>query len=98
MTVANQFNLKTGKDIWEQLAKGGHLNSTGGTYEIPKGELGVAVCCQAPAPPTEKIVMIFCLTWDQPEIKFPGKSAIFKRLLFRILNIVWLQYSRSVKV
>ncbi|ODN01681.1 Non-lysosomal glucosylceramidase [Orchesella cincta] len=81
VTCMNQFNLKTGADIWSKLAETGKLDKECCTFDIKRGEMAVAVCCQSLITANQNSSMVFCLTWDQPEIIFPNKSVIFKRYL-----------------
>jgi hypothetical protein len=70
----NQFDLKTGSDIWLKLAKTGRLDVESCSYELTHGEMGIAVNCQTTLEAGESKEMVFTLVWDQPKIKFKGKS------------------------
>lgn len=70
----NQFDLKTGSDIWLKLNKTGRLDTESCSYELAKGEMGIAVNCITEVGPKGMEEMVFTLAWDQPYIRFKGKQ------------------------
>jgi len=80
VTHVNQFDVKTGLDIWTKLQKSGKLDCESCYYEILKGELGAAVCCSSVVKSNDQDQMVFSLGWHQPVIKFKQtKHSGFKR-------------------
>lgn len=70
----NQFDLKNGSDIWLKLSKTAKLDTETCTYQLAKGEMGVAVNCLAEIDSKKSQEFVFVLSWDQPQIRFKGKQ------------------------
>ena len=68
-----QFDVKTGGDLWSKLSSTGKLDSESSTYELKRGEVGVAVSCSTSVSANSSEEMIFSLVWHQPIINFKGK-------------------------
>ncbi len=77
----NQFNLKSGSDLWLKLSNTGQLDTESCTYELAKGEMGIAVCCCTEVEPKGQEEITFALGWDQPQIKFKGNQWTHTRYL-----------------
>jgi hypothetical protein len=73
------FDLKHGSDIWAKLNKNGRLDTESCSYEITKGEVGVAVNSAGLVASNSCLEMVFVLVWDQPEVTFKGKEHTFTR-------------------
>jgi len=70
----NQFDLKTGSDLWMKLTNTGKLDCESCSYELIKGQMGIAVNCSTVVEPKQKQEIVFTLVWDQPNIHFVGKK------------------------
>ncbi|XP_021947733.1 non-lysosomal glucosylceramidase [Folsomia candida] len=86
VTSMNQFDLLHGSDLWLKLSQTGRLDTESCSYELTKGETGIAVNCIGEVDPKGMEEMIFTLGWDQPQIKFKGREWTHTRRYTRYIK------------